>query len=249
MKRFNLDEFLWFIILLLLDSSIIYLIYTRTIEFYVGQNIVKYIYITIIILSVITFLQIKNVLTIMCNSSIKIRLIPIILALFIGIISINNLKTFKHAELSKELIENKNTSIDKKTLYEYELKNDFIKYNKSSMHNNKEIIKIDEKNALTLEEIRLNPKEFIGRQIEIHGFVCKENYLNKNQFIIGRIFITCCAADSRVIGIVSEYDRIDELKENDNINAIGIIESSTLKDDNNKIHIIPIIKIEKMQKE
>ncbi|NRV82956.1 hypothetical protein DFR97_004396 [Clostridium beijerinckii] len=42
MKRFNFDEFLWFIVLILLDFSIIYLISTGSIGFYIGSNMIKY---------------------------------------------------------------------------------------------------------------------------------------------------------------------------------------------------------------
>lgn len=71
MRRFNLDEFLWFIVLILLDLSIIYLVFTRKIDFYIGNKMIKYIYITIVMISIITIFQFKNVFTSKGNGNIK----------------------------------------------------------------------------------------------------------------------------------------------------------------------------------
>jgi uncharacterized repeat protein (TIGR03943 family) len=212
---------------------------------------IEYIYIAIGMISLITIFQIKNIFTCNRNSKMKIKLFPIIITLILGIISVNNQKTFKHAELGIELTENKASEMDKKSLYEHEISLDSLSKNDlgSISDNLNETIKVDGNNPMLLEDIRLNPEKYIGKELEIHGFVCKENYLNKNQFIIGRIIMTCCAADSKIIGIIGEYDKVNDLKENDNVKVIGLIGSSTIKDDNNVMHNIPVIKIKELHKE
>lgn len=176
--------------------------------------------------------------------NIKIKLFPIILALIIGFISINKQQTFKHSELNLEILENKTSVIDRKSLYEHEFEYNF---NKSNIRNNEETIRIDEHNPTMLDDIRINPEKYIGKKLEIHGFVCKENYLNKDQIIIGRIIMTCCAADSKIVGIVGDYDKSYQLKENDKIKVIGEVGSSVIKDESNVEHKIPSIKIEKLE--
>lgn len=246
MKRFNFDEFLWFIVLIILDVSIIYLIFTGKIDFYIGKKMIKYIYITIVMISIITIFQFKNIFTPRGNNNFKLKLLPIVLTVILGIISINKQGTFKHSELNKELQESKVSSIEIKSLYEHELDDGLIKVNNND---NKEILIINEDNPMVLEDIRANPENYIGRNLEVHGFVCKEIYLNKNQFIIGRIIINCCAADSKIVGIIGEYDKAYDLNENENIIVRGTINSSTITDDNNASHRIPIIKIEKLEPE
>jgi len=271
-KRFNFDEFLWFIVLILLDLSIIYLVVTGKMDFYIGKKMIKYSYITIVMISIITIFQFKNVFTAKGNSNIKIKLLPIILTLILGCISNYKQETFKHAELDKELIESKISIIDMQYLYEHESdyksiesKNDTNSKDKNNLNqsikknsedeinitknNKKEILIVNEDNPMILEDIRVNPKKYIGRNLEIHGFVCKESYLNKNQFIIGKIVMTCCAADSKVVGIIGEYDKAYDLNENEKINVSGIIGSSTITDDNNVSHRVPIIIIEKLNNE
>ena len=243
MKRFNFDEFLWFIVLILLDLLIIYLVFTGKIDFYIGKKMIKYIYITIVMISIITIFQFKNVFTSKGNGDIKKKLAPIMLTVILGIISINKQETFKHSELNKELTESKVINIDMKSLYEHEVDDNLIK----NKNNNKEILIINEDNPMVLEDIRINPENYIGMNLEIHGFVCKESYLNKNQFIIGRIIMSCCAADSKAVGIIGEYDKAYDLNENENIIVSGTISSSNIRDENNSKHSVPIVIIKKME--
>ncbi len=251
MKRFNFDELLWFLVLIFIDISLNYLVIKGKINFYVDNDMIKYVYITIVIISIIAIFQIKNIFTPKGSMNIKIKLTPIILALILGVISFNKQQTFKHAELNLEIKENKTSVIDKQSLYEHEFDYNLNKNEdaKEKLDNDKqEVLIVNEKNPMMLDDMRINPEKYIGKELEIHGFVCKENYLNKNQFIIGRLVMNY-AADSKVVGIIGEYDRAYSLSENDKINIRGKIGSSTIKDDNNINHSVPIIIIEKLESE
>lgn len=255
MKRFNFDEFLWFIVLIVLDLFLIYLVYAKKIDFYIGKNMIKYIYFSIASLIVITLFQIRNVFTPKSAINIKIKLLPIILAILLGIISVTKQQSFKHFELGNELRGNNENSIDKSSLYEH---NHDININSSDINlskdsnnayeiDNNKIIVVNENNYVILEDIRANPSKYNGRELEIQGFVCKEDYLNKNQFIIGKLIMTCCAADSKVVGIIAEYNKVGELKENQNVNVRGIIGITTIKDDNKFSHNVPVLLIKDLK--
>lgn len=220
---------------------------------------IKYIYITIVMISIITIFQFKNVFTCKWSSNIKMKLFPIILTLILGVISISEQGTFKHSELNKEIKEGTASTIDMRNLYEHKSNYNSIENTSSQItkenlddetnitENNKaQILIVDDSNPMVLDDIRLNPKKYIGRKLEVHGFICKESYLNINQFIIGKIVMNCCAADSKVVGIIAEYNKIYELNENENVNVKGIISSSTIKDDNDISHRVPILIIEKI---
>lgn len=267
MKRFNFEEFLWFIVLILLGVSIIYLIYTNKIDFYIGKKMIKYIYITIIMISIIAIFQFQNIFTSKGNSNIKIKLLPIILTLILGVISINKQGTFKHIELNKDLKNSDISKIDMTSSYEHEddynsmentnskaekISNKSINENLKNQvniteNNKQKILIVNEDNPMILEDIRVNPKNYMGMNLEIHGFVCRESYLNENQFIIGRNIMTCCAADSKVVGIIGQYDKSYNLNENDKIIVRGKIGSSTIKDNNNVSHRVPTIIIETLE--
>lgn len=242
MRRFNFDEFLCFIIFVLLDISMIYLTVTGKMNFYIGTKMIKYIYITIIILSIITFFQFQNIFTFKRNSNLKIKLLPIVCTIMLGVISFNGQETFKHNELNKEF---KKSTMDMKYLYEHEI--DF--YISQQENSKKETLRINDNNLMIMDDIRINPEKYIGRKVEVHGFVCKENYLNKNQFIIGNLIVNCCAADSKIIGIVGEYEKAYGLYENEKIIAKGKVGISTIVDNNKVNHKIPALIIESLEKE
>ena len=48
-------------------------------------------------------------------------------------------------------------------------------------------IKVDDDNLEVLEEIQIDPEKFIGKEIELCGFICKENYL-KNTHIFLKLY-------------------------------------------------------------
>lgn len=255
MKRFNFDELLWFIVLILIDASISYLIFTGKIEFYIGKKMIKYAYITIIMISIISIFQLTNVFTCKGNTNIKVKLTPIIVALGLGIISINTQQTFRHVELNNELRDSETNHIDIKSLYEYESNfsedrnkiNINFKDNISAANNKEDILTINEDNPMVLEDIRINPKKYVGKTLEVDGFVCKESYLNENQFIVGRLVMTCCAADSKIVGIVGEYNKAYDLVENENVKVRGRISTSKIMDTNNVSHTVPVIVIEELE--
>ena len=174
---------------------------------------------------------------------IKKKLFPIILTIILGVISINKQGTFKHIELNKEIKESKVSSIDIKSLSEHELNYKEIK----DGNNKEELLIINDSNPMLLDDIRVNPEKYMGRNLQISGFVCKETYLNKNEFIIGRNVMTCCAADSKVVGIIGKYDKSYELNENEKIIVNGTIVSSTIKDERNINHKVPVLIIEKLE--
>ncbi|WP_294376179.1 TIGR03943 family putative permease subunit [uncultured Clostridium sp.] len=233
MRKFNFDEFMWFIILVFSILGLIYLVYTNKIDSYVGQKMVKYIYSAIILLFIIAVFQIKNIFTPKNSLKLKKKYIPIILALIIGCISVKVQDTFRHRQLNNVLINeysekrNKNSEI-------------YNKYQSS--------IVIDDNNLKILEEIQKFPEDFVGKHIEMSGFVCRESYLKNNQFIVGRIIMTCCAADSKIVGILAEDDEIINLDENEWVTIRGIINYTTINDDEGISHNVPVVIIENMSK-
>ncbi|AQR90034.1 membrane protein [Clostridium saccharobutylicum] len=250
MKRFNFDEFLWFIIITLLDICLIYLVVTGKIEFYIGKKMIIYIYVTIAVISIISIFQISNIFTPKSSGDFKIKMLPIILTLIIGVISVCGQGTFKHIELDKEVKES-DSQINLKHNHDDNLKNTNSYISESDLNKNTKdgFLIINEQNPLILKDIVANSQKYIGRNLEIHGFVCKESYLNKNQFVIGRVIMNCCAADSEVVGIIGEYENSIDLRENQLVSVKGKINYSTINDNDGVEHKVPIIKIYKLETE
>jgi putative membrane protein len=67
------------------------------------------------------------------------------------------------------------------------------------------IIQLDDKNYVeTLTTINLFLPQFIGKKMEIEGFVYRgeEMKLQKNELVAARFAVTCCTADASVIGVL-----------------------------------------------
>lgn len=237
MKKFNLDEFVWFITLILMAAGLVYLIRTGEISFYMGDKMIKYIYAAIFMISVISIFQVINIFTPKNNINLKVKYIPIILALIIGIISVKSQDSFRHRQLNNVLINEYTEDREHKHT-------DYLKDKKEYG----QFIKIDDDNLEVLEEIQIDPEKFIGKEIELCGFICKENYLKNTQFVIGRIIMTCCAADSKIVGILAEDKDIIKVKENEWVTVRGVINYTTINDDDGVSHKVPVINIDNLVK-
>lgn len=67
------------------------------------------------------------------------------------------------------------------------------------------LIEVDNKNYLdVLDELHRNLDNYIGREIVIDGFVFRDKSFEKNQFVVARMLVTCCAADAQIVGLLVE---------------------------------------------
>lgn len=75
-----------------------------------------------------------------------------------------------------------------------------------------------------LSEIFTNMKRYEGVTIIIKGFVFKDSQaMSSNEFVPARMLMYCCAADLSPCGIICEYDKTSELKEDTWVMVTGVI--------------------------
>lgn len=92
------------------------------------------------------------------------------------------------------------------------------------------------------EEIIMAPNKFKGREIELKGFIYKEDEFKPDQLVIARFLITHCVADAGIIGFLSEFPEASKLEENTWIEAKGVLDISTFNGTE-----LPVIKINKLK--
>jgi putative membrane protein len=144
MKKFNLNELIWFLILLSLSLSLINLIYTKRIFSFIHPNMVKYMYFAVVALIILDFFQFKKIFTIEKNEKIKYSYLLFIILL----ISIPLVKT-----------DTINSNMANLKGYKYFKSDNSECFSFNSLQNTdlKEKIEIDEKNFVrTFEEIANN---------------------------------------------------------------------------------------------
>lgn len=78
-----------------------------------------------------------------------------------------------------------------------------------------------------LAEIYTNMEKYDGYKIKVKGFVFKDaETMKANEFVPARLLMSCCVADLVPCGIICEYDKAPELKEDTWITVEGIIRIS-----------------------
>lgn len=101
----------------------------------------------------------------------------------------------------------------------------------------------DENYLIYYEDMNKDYTKYIGRKIQIKGFVLKEESFAQNQLVISRFLITHCIADASIVGFLSEFPEANTLDEDSWIEAWGTIDIVDFNGD-----ILPLIKVDEWVK-
>lgn len=238
MKKFNLNELIWFLILLSLSLSLANLIYTKRIFSFIHPNMVKYMYFALAALIILDFFQLKKIFTIEKNEKIKYSYLLFIILL----ISIPLVKTYA---INSNMANLKGYKCFKSN------NSDCFSLNSLQNTDSKEKIEIDEENFVrTFEEIANNLEHYEGREIVVEGFVYKNAAFEKEQFLLSRPVMNCCAADAEIYGILCDYDKADELQKDSWVRVEATIHNIISKDDEEVFNspLLEVTLIEKVEK-
>jgi uncharacterized repeat protein (TIGR03943 family) len=99
-----------------------------------------------------------------------------------------------------------------------------------------------------LSSIDLFQKNFIGKKMEISGFVYHEDDMKPNQFVVARFSVSCCSADASPFGVMIETNKANLFPKDTWIKVTGVIGTTTyagneiMKLDGTKIEKIPAAK-------
>ncbi len=80
------------------------------------------------------------------------------------------------------------------------------------------------------KSINPNLSEYVGKSVDVEGFVYKMDGYPKNTFLVARFVVTCCAVDARPIGLPVESKELENLKADDWIRVKGKFEIRTILD-------------------
>lgn len=237
MKRFNINEFIWFLILLAFTLYIYYLLSTNKITLFVHPKLAKYSAFSLIIFGELTIFQLFKVFSVKTRIKFKKGYIFFILVLIIGIF-------IAPGGLNSEIGDKKGISL----VSSHSIENIGKHIHTKDEVINSNMIIFNEKNYVHyLEDLSENIDKHIGKKIIIGGYVTKGNKLNKDEFILTRLLINCCVADSQVLGVLCRDSSNIALDKDTWIRVEGIVSFKENKDENNKITgKLPLIVIEKV---
>ncbi|NBI29589.1 TIGR03943 family putative permease subunit [Chengkuizengella marina] len=97
----------------------------------------------------------------------------------------------------------------------------------------------------TLTTLDLFLDAFIGKKIEISGFIFRADGMNENEFAVGRFAVQCCSADASPYGVFLEYNDAESWADDEWVTIIGTIDKTTFNDfEIMKVNVKEIIRID-----
>jgi putative membrane protein len=109
----------------------------------------------------------------------------------------------------------------------------------------KELIQVKEEGFIEiLTSLDLFMKNFIGKKIEISGFVYREDDMKDNQFVVARFSIQCCSADGSPFGMMVLSDQGQKLAKDTWVKITGTLNKTTYR--GNEIMTLVADKVEKI---
>lgn len=231
-------------IIILLGYALFYLytIITKRTVYYVHPRIIPYLFIASVVFILVAFVKLYYLLKGRLNSqeisSLLIYLFPLMVALIFPAESINS-QTGMINELDLTAKVNKSETIARKDLEEYTVIEN-IDLQKPELQKSEGRIEVTNENYYSyLSEIYENLNDFIGREIEVVGFVYRDNeQFAEDQFVPARLMMVCCAADMAPVGMMCRYDDASALVADTWYKVIGIIRETQFN--NEKIPYIEV---------
>ncbi|MBS4209493.1 TIGR03943 family protein [Bacillus sp. FJAT-50079] len=118
---------------------------------------------------------------------------------------------------------------------EEKLKAEFLNHDK---------INVEEERYLEiLDFLHDYPHVFLGKEVEIVGFVFKEPEFEDHQFVIARFVVACCVADASVYGLLSTIDHGQDVLTDEWVKVTGILSTTMVQGQE-----LPYLKINQVEK-
>ncbi|MGG1550174.1 TIGR03943 family putative permease subunit [Paenibacillus ferrarius] len=80
-----------------------------------------------------------------------------------------------------------------------------------------------------LSSIDLYKDNFIGKKIELTGFVYREDQMTDSQFVVGRFAVSCCSADATPYGVMVDFPTGSMFPKDMWVKVTGTIQNVTYK--------------------
>lgn len=237
MRRFNLRQFIWFLILASFSVYIICLLTTGQIYIFINPKLIKYTVLSLVMLIILTIYQIKNIFMISKNNGLKfgyiLFLVPLILVFFAKGLD-TSIINGKSVSVSSSANRSQNGEFDK--IRKYYINNGVVVFDDIFYYR-------------ILNDINLNLNFYKDKEIKINGFIYKDNSFKNNEFVLARRMMVCCAVDTQVVGLMCNYDRTADFNNDQWVSIEGKIKIEKLKDSGSgNYEDMPVIIVKKISK-
>ncbi|MFZ7102846.1 MAG: TIGR03943 family putative permease subunit [Peptococcaceae bacterium] len=239
MKKFNLNEFLWFIILVAFAYYIYVLFQTMKIKAFIHPKMFKYTLFSGGVFIVLAIFQIRKIFSYAKIKRIKLGYLIFLIPLFLAF-------TVNPDSLSAQIAaQKKGADISDHNL------NNLDPLRSETNTNNSDPGDYDKSGGAeflnALMAVSANSDRILGQEVELAGFVFRETDFQKNNFVIARLIMACCAADVQVVGLLCEWDQGSEVADNEWIKVTGTVQKTTRYNRYSKQEeTVPLLKVSKI---
>lgn len=238
MKRFNVNEWIWFAILLGFSYYIYDLIATEKIAVFIHPKMMKYVYFSLFVFMLLSVFQIRRLFQRNNQGPVKLGYILFVIPLILGFgVNPQGISSDVAAKKGVTINQGKGSISIQKGQPEI---SDFIQDG---------MIVFDDANfAYVLEAMMKDIDKYKGNKVLITGFVFREDDFDEKEFVVGRMLMTCCAADSQVVGLLSRWEDTTTLNKDQWVRVIGTIDVTNFYDKYlGQEHEVAIIQVEKVE--
>lgn len=244
LKKINKVGLIWLFILLCFLYYFLYLIYTKKYLLFVHPRMGKYIMFSAILLLLLVFNQIINLIKRYSNEKFKcgyiIFLIPLLCALLAPTQNISaSISKNKNIGLSSQA--NTDQSPNQKA------RQIISQLNPYGTLTSKDIIKGDKINvddvsmSFAMQDMYVHPKRYENKSITLKGFIYRDKNFNVNEFAVARLWMTCCTADTSIIGLTVKYNDAGSYKSNTWVTVNGTVR--LMYPTNKSKNLIPYVQV------
>ncbi|NIK78425.1 putative repeat protein (TIGR03943 family) [Paenibacillus castaneae] len=96
----------------------------------------------------------------------------------------------------------------------------------------------------TLTTLDLYRNAFIGKEVEISGFVYREDDMGKEQLVVSRFVMNCCSADAMPYGLMINWPKAMNFANDEWVSVKGILSTAAYQD--HDIISLDVTKIERI---
>lgn len=225
MKRFNINEFIWFLILACFTLYIYFLLSTGKIALFLHPKMIKYAAFSFVICGELAIFQFFRIFTVATRVKFRNGYLLFFITLVVGIfIAPNGLNSDIRNKRGVTLVSS--SSIENIAEHSHS--------EKQRIQGN--VINFTEENYVHyLEDLSDNLDKHLGKKIKITGFVLQDKKLDSGEFLISRMLMNCCAADSQILGVAARWEKAGTLSKDNWIAVEGTVSLKEEKDKNNKV--------------
>lgn len=198
--KFNINSFLWFLVLGLYSYLLGDMIRTGNINLYLHPKMTRYVYFAFGALILLTLYQSTRIFKSPYKAKFKTGILIFMLPLLLAF-------TVQPDGVSIKMAENKgiyvvgevNKNVDlSQTIGRSPYKDENAPFYVSDFQN-------------VLYDMYFNPKAYEGKTVQVMGFIYETPEFDQNTFMISRLVINCCTADAQVAGFKANWDQLETL--------------------------------------